>query len=126
MKLRITHNSIRIRIQKSELTALMQKEVIEDHVNFPGGNRLQFSLAKSPIEDVKVDLNGPHVLVQISSAIATAWAESDQVSIEKYISLENAETLHLLVEKDFPCADRPDEDKSETFWELAPDPVKNC
>jgi len=34
------------------------------------------------------------------------------------LKLDGEALLHLLVEKDFPCKDRPDEDKSDTFTGL--------
>jgi len=51
---------------------------------------------------------------------------SDQVGIEYNIPLDGATYLHILIEKDFPCLDREQEDKSDTFWELAQEKPDTC
>jgi hypothetical protein len=57
---------------------------------------------------------------------ALEWIITNKVGIESHINLSNDEQLHLLIEKDFPCLDRPEEDKSDTFWELAPETPDAC
>jgi hypothetical protein len=38
----------------------------------------------------------------------------------------HAAGVHVLVEKDFPCKDRPDEDKKDFFEELADQQAPLC
>jgi hypothetical protein len=41
--------------------------------------------------------------------------QTDQIGIEQ----TTTHGLYILIEKDFPCKDRADEDKSDLFGELA-------
>jgi hypothetical protein len=46
---------------------------------------------------------------------AIAWGVTDQVGIAENISLGNFGSLGLLIEKDFACLDRSEEDNEDTF-----------
>ena len=117
MKLRTTHNSIRIRIRKSELAALGKEHYIEESISFPNGISFKFAL---PINEnasqVSASLENNQLVLAIPLVIAQEWINTNQVSIETYTDLQNDEQLHLLIEKDFPCLDRENEDKSDTFF----------
>ncbi len=127
MKLRTTHNSIRIRIRKSELATLQQKQLIEESIRFPNGVLFKFALAIShSAKSVDAALTDNNLVLSIPSEQATAWITTNEVGIETYLSLPNDEQLHVLIEKDFPCLDRLEEDKSDTFWELAPETPESC
>ncbi len=121
MKLRTTHNSIRIRIRKSELSLLEEKGSIEEFINF--GNQVIFRFGlfiDKQGNTVGANLKDNYLLLSIPQKIATTWISSNQVGIEVMHPVSETEELHLLIEKDFPCLDREEEDKSDTFWELAP------
>ena len=127
MKLRTTHNSIRIRVRKSELTRLQAEGRVEESIRFLNNVVFKFALS---IEDMDSDLNANleqnYLKLSIAKARAKQWITTNEVGIETYIALANGEQLHLLVEKDFPCLDRANEDKSDTFWELASDKPDVC
>jgi len=127
MKLRTTHNSIRIRIRKSELDALQDQQFVEESIGFPSGLVFRFAL-KIVDEDqaVNVSLADNTLVLSISKTTASQWINTKQVGIETNISLPDNETLHVLVEKDFPCLDRAEEDKSDTFWELVTETPESC
>lgn len=127
MKLRTTHNSIRIRIRKSEIEALKAEGQVVERIRFPLGTLLQFALQIDEKEEkVTAGLEDNFLKVSIPKREAEAWMNSNQVGIEKHIPVLENEELHLLIEKDFPCLDRPEEDKSDTFWELAPESPEAC
>ncbi|MEO1652062.1 MAG: hypothetical protein AAFU64_00835 [Bacteroidota bacterium] len=127
MKLRMTKNSIRIRIRKSELALLKENQKISESVQFPGAPAFQFSLAIVKQEDkLKARLENQHLGLFLSPSAAEYWFAPSQVSLESFIDLPEGEQLHLLLEKDFPCLDRPEQDKSDTFWELAPENPESC
>jgi len=127
MKLRTTHNSIRIRIRKSELTILQDSGIVEESIRFPNGIVFTFALAiDAAVETVNANLIDNNLKLTVPSSTAIQWINSNQVGIEVNIDLPEGEQLHLLIEKDFPCLDRPEEDKSDTFWELAPESPEPC
>ena len=76
--------------------------------------------------DLSANLDKNYLKLSIAKVKANQWITTNEVGIESYIDLPNKEQLHLLVEKDFPCLDRENEDKSDTFWELASDKPDVC
>lgn len=127
MKLRTTHNSIRIRLRKSELKQLASQGKVVESIRFPTGTFFQFALQISADGNaVTATLKDNFLRVSIPTEQARSWVNSNQVGIEEQVPVPEGEELHLLVEKDFPCLDRPEEDKSDTFWELAPESPDAC
>lgn len=128
MKLRLTHNSIRIRVRKSELASLIEQKSVKEAVKFPTSTgELTYALTiHADINDLAARMIGSDIQVMIPKDIAEDWINTNKVGLEHFIELAENETLHILIEKDFPCLDRPNEDKSDTFWELASDNPENC
>ena len=127
MKLRCTTNSIRIRIRKSELDVLAKKQIIEDHVQFGHSKAFSFGLSiQSDAEQVGAWFKEGYLGVVLPLKTAQNWINSNEVRIEVNNVISDQEQLHILVEKDFPCTDRENEDKSDTFWELVPDTPDAC
>ena len=120
MKLRCTENSIRIRIRKSELDQLATTKKVEEVVHFGNQVALTFSLTiKDSLEKVTATFLQNNLIVSLPETVAHQWVNSNQVSIEVNNDISEEHSLHILIEKDFPCLDRENEDKSDTFWELA-------
>jgi len=64
------------------------------------------------------------VAILISADQANLWGSSDKVGIAENISLGELGSLALLIEKDFACLDRSDEDNKDTF--ANPSPGEQC
>ena len=127
MKLRTTENSIRIRIKKSELAELKETKSIEENVNFPSGVLFKFKVSIRQQQDkLSATLVSNELNLSIGADIANQWITTNDVGVEHYLDLSDGNQLHLLLEKDFPCLDRPEEDRSDTFWELAPENPESC
>ncbi|WP_045113555.1 DUF7009 family protein [Microscilla marina] len=124
MKLRCTHNSLRIRVRKSDLDTLRQQKIVSESVQFSPQTTLTFSLQiVADSTQVSATLQQNDITVYLPANIANTWINTSQVGIEVHQELpETAQHLHVLIEKDFPCNDREEEDKADTFWELAKDP----
>ncbi|MEM1124542.1 MAG: hypothetical protein AAGJ18_29155 [Bacteroidota bacterium] len=120
MKLRCVKNSLRLRVKKSDLKLLNTEGIITETVAFGGQQLLAFALAISEMHaEVSAEFLDNLIIVQLPTDTAQAWINSNEVGIEVHNQLDNGESLHILVEKDFPCLDRENEDKSDTFFELA-------
>ena len=120
---------MRIRLRKSELVSLQQDKVITETVNFPAGSAFSYALAiSSSIEQVQATYEKNQMCISIPVTIASQWMNTNEVGIHADIPLPNGESLSILIEKDFPCNDREDEDKSDTFWELVSEDTnpKSC
>ena len=127
MKLRCTENSIRIRIKKSELKQLAIDKRVEEKINFSIQTVFTFALViVEELDYVEAGFINNQLTVNLPIATAHEWMNSNQVGIEVNNSISEDHQLHILIEKDFPCLDRPNEDKSDTFWELASDDPKAC
>lgn len=124
MKLRCTHNSLRIRVKKSDLDTLQTHKIVTESLQFAPQVSLEFSLSiDAQIQEVHASFTNNQITVTLPHDIAQQWINTSQVGIEVQQGLGSAEeNLHVLIEKDFPCNDREDEDKTDTFWELAKDP----
>ena len=120
MKFRSTGNSIRLRLRKSELAQLKTEQVVQESLAFPTGQTFHFKLVISTThQQVYADFETNAIIVHLPQKAANQWIETNEVGIEQYLSLSDGQQLQVLVEKDFPCNDRADEDKSDTFWELS-------
>lgn len=127
MKIRCVENSIRLRAKKSELAKLATDHRIEESIAFPNGQTLTYALSISDIVDqVNPIYYENNIEIQLPKTLANEWINSDTVSIDCTIELEGDEHLDILIEKDFPCLDRPSEDKSDTFFELVPNTPDKC
>lgn len=128
MKLRCVRNSIRLRVKKSEIAQLSQGMVIREEVGFPGETPgLIFSLEmSSDLQMVKASFKTNLIQVVLPQAQAQHWISTNEVSIEEELPINDTEQLHLLIEKDFPCTGREEEDKSDFFGELTNEVPKVC
>jgi hypothetical protein len=115
MKLRLEGNSIRLRVRKSDINALQKNAAITETLTFPNGDVFHYQLCiHNTTLEIDSQLVGNVLTVSIPLSIATNWMHTDAVGIEKTLS----NGLFILIEKDFPCTDRPWEDASDTFFEL--------
>ncbi|MBG9374848.1 hypothetical protein I5907_01265 [Panacibacter sp. DH6] len=118
MKLRFENNTVRIRIRKSELVHLKEHNNITEAVSFPV-KAFTYALQIADVKEITPVLSESNLLIQIPVVKASAWIDSDEVGLYHLVDIDNDEALEVMIEKDFPCKERPDEDKTDTFTELA-------
>ena len=127
MKLRCETNSLRIRIRKSELTELSEDGKLIESVQFPDGKKFTYNLVIHDESDYVARFEDGNIWVQLPEEEARTWLESEQVSLSAELELTHSDTtLSILVEKDFPCKDRPDETGDDYFAELADSEGATC
>jgi hypothetical protein len=118
MKLRISGNSIRLRLLRSEVTKFVETKRIEERVNFAPGNDafLVYALEhESGLAGVVVRHKPSEVSVAVPTKTATSWAETEQVGIYAVIEIGDHGSLDVAVEKDFACLDLSDAENQDTF-----------
>jgi len=123
MKLRLEGNSIRLRVRKSDLNSLQKDGAIIETLTFP--NQLVFNYqlrTDNNISEVTAQFSNAGILVGLPFSQTQLWIQSDEVGIEATLS----SGLFILIEKDFPCKDRPLEDTADTFFELADHESLKC
>lgn len=120
MKIRCEQDSIRLRLRRSEIAQLRQEAWLRTSVHFPDGHEFAWELS--------LDENSPNLgagfsdgcmRISLPADVARHWIDTDQVSIEMSHPLAHGGRLQVLVEKDFPCKDRPEENAGDFFEELA-------
>jgi hypothetical protein len=124
MKLRFERNSLRYRVRKSDLERLTHQGFIKEFVAFPGAT-FTYELRISEVNYVTATFSDNSVITNVPLGIATEWINTDEVGIYYLLHISDNETLDILIEKDFPCKQRPEEDRSDTFIELAENAGKN-
>lgn len=120
MKLRFEKNTLRYRLRKSDLEQLNQHGFVKDTVAFPSDN-FQYELRIAEVPDITADIHQNFISVQLPVTVANTWINTEEVGIYQSISIAG-QVLNIIIEKDFPCKDREEEDKSDTFTELVSQP----
>ena len=118
MKLRIKGDSLRLRVSRSEVARLLAGDCLEDTIHFTPETRAKFTYAlqQEPlVSRPTVQYAGSKVTILVPADQANDWGITDRVEIAEDINLGSAGTLALLIEKDFACLDRSDEDNQDTF-----------
>ena len=120
MKLRLRHNSIRLRLTQSEVAQLRDIGAVEEYVEFAPGHRLTYRIASNSEQpSVTAEYRDGHISLTVPKMMVSDWAGSAQVG------MESTGALRLLIEKDFSCLEPSDpEDNFDTF----PNPLqgKSC
>jgi hypothetical protein len=102
MKLRLQGNSVRLRLTRSEVERLRETGLVEESVDFGGGEvlayRLLSRLEQGPVEAV---FGQGIMTVSVSKEAAQAWAGSDEVGLYAHSG-----PLAISIEKDFRCLTR--------------------
>jgi hypothetical protein len=115
MKLRIEGNSLRIRVKKSDLETLKSQGLVRESVAFMKGSPFYYELkTDDKIKTLDASFSSGTITISIPLSISTIWMDTEHVGMEN--TLENG--LFILIEKDFPCKTRTDEDKNDLFQEL--------
>jgi hypothetical protein len=122
MKLRLHRNSIRLRLTPSDVERLVQTGQAEEVTRIAPGVEFAYCLKMNQeITKPRASFAGDQLCVQVPSAMAQQWAQSEQVGL--HTSQETGEgRLEILVEKDFECLDGENVSDEEFY----PNPGKVC
>ena len=118
MKLRFEKNSVRYRIRKTELAQLKQDGFVQETVTFEHAT-LTYELRIKKVDELFAEFSNNTVIIHIPNNIANTFINTEEVGIYKSIQLKDNQTLDIIIEKDFPCKDGPEENRSDKFSELA-------
>lgn len=118
MKIRIKGDSLRLRLSRSEVAALTQGERLEETIHFAPEEQASFTYAlyaDKSVAHTAIQHLSNRVTVLLPANQASVWGRSDQVGIAAEIGLGKFGALALLIEKDFACLDRGEEENQDTF-----------
>jgi hypothetical protein len=110
MKLRISCNSIRLRLSRSEVARFSEAGCIEETLKFPGGARFTYALESGVEPSPRASFDGTAMRIALPQASVTRWAATGDVGISGDCAFDG-QVLQVLVEKDFQCVHtKPDPD----------------
>lgn len=123
MKLRISGNSVRLRLLRSEMAALQAGTTLKEEVRLAPGphGTLRYTLAAAQPQEgaqnvpVQMSFQGGEIAVRLSDDRMNTWSKEDQVGVYERLDFGAEEPLQLVLEKDFACNDGGDVDNSDTF-----------
>jgi hypothetical protein len=116
MKLRIKGDSIRLRLKRPEVEALLKQGAVRELTHLPSGAVFGYELHSDPrATDVTAGFERGYLSVIVPERQARAWSASEDVAIRALLSTVEG-NLSVLIEKDFPClVERPFEDDRGAF-----------
>jgi hypothetical protein len=102
---------------RSEVDALRDRGEVFASTSFPGSRKLHYRVESSPASVRPAAFFSDNTLtVRLPEAEVIAWATTDQVSMRDEQTLDDGDSLQILVEKDFVClTSREDEDESDMY-----------
>lgn len=118
MKLRIKGNSIRLRMNRSEVNTLAVNGAVEEKTAFGTDQDQNFTyrIEKSEGDIVNAGFQNGTMLIRAPAGIVDEWAAADQLGFSGRQMLEDGSVLDILVEKDLTCLKpRDGEDESDNF-----------
>jgi hypothetical protein len=118
MKLRIKGNSLRVRVSRSEVTRLLAGDCLEETIYFTPEASARFTYAlrqETSLSRLAVQYIENRLVILLPTDQAIDWGVTNQVGIEENLALGNLGSLGLLIEKDFACLDRSEEDNEDTY-----------
>ncbi|MDP6596578.1 MAG: hypothetical protein QGI86_11990 [Candidatus Poribacteria bacterium] len=127
MKIRCMHNSLRLRLQKSDLTILQKTNNVSENIIFGPNQVLTYQLQMADsLDHPEAQYQQNTITVRVPTPIVETWVDTTQVSIQAHLPLsanntEGTNQLHLLIEKDFPCQHQEESGFADTFFELVND-----
>ncbi|WP_165227042.1 DUF7009 family protein [Aquisphaera insulae] len=126
MKLRIKGNSIRIRLDRRDLKALVEQGRVDDALRF--GPDLAFTYAvaigPAPRERPRASYEDGRLVIRILAEDAAGWLAGDRVGFDHRQDVDGG-TIRVLIEKDFACIDRPAGEADDDAFAF-PNPSLSC
>ncbi len=114
MKLRFTPNSVRLRLNQTEVTKLAESGLLSERVDFPGPvpSSLVYSLRLATDSEIGLaHLEEGEFTVTVPQEQAKIWANTvREVGLYYKHDLPGGGNLRIAIEKDFQCVDGPPEE----------------
>ncbi len=117
MKLRISNNSIRLRLSQSDVEIIGQGQPVCESLTLGKEQVFHYSLLPCQKADaIQAKINAQKLEVTLPISLASKWASTDEVTLRHVQNQDSDLESIILIEKDFQCLhQRPDEDESDNF-----------
>jgi hypothetical protein len=115
MKMRIKGNSLRYRLTRPEVERFAETGLVEERVNF-GAVALSYALCSTDAGELSATFGDNRITLYLPATLVKEWVRTDKVGFEHRMPLNSlGESLYLLVEKDYTCLDKVEEDQSDHY-----------
>lgn len=115
MKIRIKGNSLRYRLSRPEVERFSATGLVEERVNF-GAASLTYALCSTDARELSAAFADSRIVVYLPAAFIDEWVHTDKVGFDHRMPLAGTDqNLYLLVEKDYTCLDKVEEDQSDNY-----------
>lgn len=98
MKLRISGNSLRLRLTRSEVEEFAATGSHENSIDLAGGT-LTYRLERTDNGEFRASLTGDTITVSVPATAADRWTETEDVAVDAPTN----GGLKIIIEKDFAC-----------------------
>jgi hypothetical protein len=109
---------LRLRVSRSEVASLLKRDSLEETIHFaPQANaKLTYALEQSAsMNALTIQYTENNVTGFNTCRAASTWCVRDQVGIVESLSIGSYGFVDVLIEKDFACLDRNDEENEDAF-----------
>lgn len=116
MKLRIKGNSLRLRVSPSEVRRLLESGRVDETVFFGEQDdaRLTYALEHSQaVSKMTLSHEAHEIKIVLPTSEAQSWVNGEQIGIYGETGMKHR--VELMVEKDWACLDRGEEENVDTF-----------
>ena len=116
MKIRIKGNTIRLRLTKTDVQNLKEKQIVEEKTILGAQEIFQYELVvKAEVSTISAEFRDQKITVFLSEKEAEILTETDEITVEGFQDNGEEKGLFLLVEKDLQCLDTTSEDQSDMY-----------
>ena len=124
MKVRIAGNSIRFRLKQPEVTSFKVSGTVTERIEFgpESEDQIHFRLETYAEPHLSIDYEQNAVTVYVPEELAYRWTDTPLVGFDGKLNTAKGRTVSVLVEKDFACLDRGEDENEGTY----PHPLANC
>jgi hypothetical protein len=117
MKLRIRGNSIRLRLLRGEVAEFASTGILRETINFGASNLMYILQIADDANDLSAKFVDDKIIVSVPPETAQNWTETDLVGLTGEQKNVDGGILKILVEKDFVCLDRIDDDDNKDAYQ---------
>lgn len=112
MKIRISGNSIRLRLTQSEVSNFVNHGKVRSSCQI-GSQTLAYEITQDEaVNQITANMSNQTITVSVPKEIAHFWDIDTRVGFDT----KDEKGLYILIEKDFQCLKpRPNEDESDNF-----------
>jgi hypothetical protein len=112
MKLRLHGNSLRLRLNRTDIQQFQQTGIREEKLRFAEDSCLTYILeASTKVSEIQVEYRGNCIRILAPQEIAQEWARSSQIALSAGAADEDGPSV--LIEKDFQCLHQEDRDEND-------------